>query len=92
MQRQYTGTAGRIENAQVAVFLAYAIAKGRALIDREIYLPKAWTDEPGAVPGRRRAGRGQVRHQGRPGAADAHPGPGRRRPGRLGHRGRVLRR
>ena len=46
VQRQYTGTAGRIENAQVAVFLAYAHRTGRALIDREVYLPKSWTDDP----------------------------------------------
>jgi SRSO17 transposase len=43
-QRQYTGTAGRIENAQVAVYLAYATSRGSTLIDREVYLPKAWTD------------------------------------------------
>jgi SRSO17 transposase len=43
--RQYTGTAGRIENAQVGVFLAYGTAAGVALIDRELYLPKAWTDD-----------------------------------------------
>ena len=43
--RQYTGTAGRIENAQVGVFLAYASPAGVALIDRELYLPKAWTDD-----------------------------------------------
>jgi SRSO17 transposase len=42
--RQYTGTAGRVENSQVGVFLAYAAGDGaRALIDRELYLPKAWT-------------------------------------------------
>jgi SRSO17 transposase len=42
-QRQYTGTAGRIENAQVAVFLAYATPLGHALIDRRLYLPqKSW--------------------------------------------------
>jgi SRSO17 transposase len=41
--RQYSGTAGRIENSQIGVFLAYASAKGRALIDRSLYLPKAWT-------------------------------------------------
>jgi SRSO17 transposase len=42
--RQYTGTAGRVENAQVGVFLAYAAPDGaRALIDRELYLPAAWT-------------------------------------------------
>jgi SRSO17 transposase len=43
--RQYTGTAGRIENAQVGVFLAYASPGGVALIDRELYLPKVWTDD-----------------------------------------------
>jgi SRSO17 transposase len=44
--RQYTGTAGRIENSQVAVYLTYAAAGGHALIDRELYLPKSWTDDP----------------------------------------------
>jgi len=46
VQRQYTGTAGKIENAQVGVFLAYASSKGRALIDRAVYLPRVWTDDP----------------------------------------------
>ena len=46
VQRQYSGTAGRIENCQVGVFLAYAVpGGGRALIDRELYLPQAWTDD-----------------------------------------------
>jgi SRSO17 transposase len=44
-QRQYTGTAGRIENAQVGVFLAYASPRGRALIDRRLYLPASWTED-----------------------------------------------
>jgi SRSO17 transposase len=39
VQRQYTGTAGRIDNAQVGVFLAYASPRGRALADRRLYLP-----------------------------------------------------
>lgn len=43
--RQYSGTAGRIENSQVGVFLAYASDRGRALIDRELYLPKSWTED-----------------------------------------------
>jgi SRSO17 transposase len=47
VQRQYTGTAGRIENAQVAVYLAYAVARGYAFIDRALYLPRSWTDDPG---------------------------------------------
>ncbi len=45
MQRQYSGTAGRIENSQVGVFLAYASAKGRTLLDRELYLPQVWADD-----------------------------------------------
>src|SRR3954453_444769 len=43
--RQYTGTAGRIENCQIGVFLAYGSSKGHALIDRELYLPKDWTND-----------------------------------------------
>ncbi len=45
VQRQYSGTAGRIENCQIGVFLAYASAKGRALLDRELYLPQVWADD-----------------------------------------------
>lgn len=45
VQRQYSGTAGRIENCQVGVFLAYAGAKGRALLDRELYLPRVWAQD-----------------------------------------------
>jgi SRSO17 transposase len=44
--RQYTGTAGRIENAQVGVFLAYASPLGAAFLDRALYLPEEWTDDP----------------------------------------------
>ncbi|WP_089957820.1 IS701 family transposase [Lentzea xinjiangensis] len=43
--RQYSGTAGRIENSQIGVFLAYASPRGRALIDRELYLPKDWAED-----------------------------------------------
>jgi SRSO17 transposase len=46
VQRQYTGTAGRTENAQVAVYLSYAGRGGHALIDRELYLPRSWTADP----------------------------------------------
>jgi SRSO17 transposase len=46
VKRQYTGTAGRIENAQVAVYLVYASSSGHAVIDRELYLPRSWTDDP----------------------------------------------
>jgi SRSO17 transposase len=43
--RQYTGTTGKIDNCQIGVFLAYATPTGRALIDRELYLPHAWTED-----------------------------------------------
>jgi SRSO17 transposase len=46
VQRQYTGTAGRIENAQVGVYLVYAGAGGHAFIDRALYLPTSWTTDP----------------------------------------------
>jgi len=46
--RMYTGTAGRVENCQVGVFLAYAAPDGsRALVDRELYLPEKWTSDRG---------------------------------------------
>jgi SRSO17 transposase len=43
---QYTGTTGEIDNCQVGVFLAYASSRGRALVDRELYLPTSWTEDP----------------------------------------------
>ncbi len=46
VQRQYSGSAGRIENCQVGVFLSYATASGACLLDRELYLPKNWTQDP----------------------------------------------
>src|SRR4029453_3615997 len=46
VQRQYSGTAGKVDNCQLGVFLAYASRKGRAMIDRELYLPERWTDDP----------------------------------------------
>src|SRR5437588_1255457 len=53
--RQYTGTTGKIDNCQIGVFLAYAAPAGRALVDRELYLPKAWIDDrerarPAGIP------------------------------------------
>jgi len=46
VSRQYSGTAGRIENCQIGVFLTYATPAGRTFLDRELYLPKAWTQDP----------------------------------------------
>jgi SRSO17 transposase len=45
VQRQYSGTAGRIENCQIGVFLSLACSKGRALLDRELYIPKSWCED-----------------------------------------------
>ena len=42
---QYTGTTGKVDNCQIGVFLAYASCKGRALVDRELYLPTSWTED-----------------------------------------------
>src|SRR5271168_4770086 len=44
--RQYTGSAGKITNCQIGVFAAYVSHHGHAFIDRALYLPKAWTDDP----------------------------------------------
>jgi SRSO17 transposase len=73
VQRQYSGTAGRVENCQLGVFLAYASPKGRALVDRE--------------PRGRRPGRRAVRVQARARPGDAGPGAGRRNARVLGDRG-----
>lgn len=51
--RQYSGTAGRIENCQIGVFLGYASTSGRTFLDRELYLPKGWADD---APRRAEAG------------------------------------
>ncbi len=45
VSRQYSGTAGRIENSQIGVFMAYRSDRGHALVDRELYLPKCWTED-----------------------------------------------
>src|SRR6188474_1258579 len=44
--RQYTGSAGKITNCQIGVFAAYVSDRGHAFIDRALYLPKSWTDDP----------------------------------------------
>jgi SRSO17 transposase len=53
VKRQYSGTAGRVENCQIGVFLAYAAVKGRTFLDRELYLPHEWADD---APRRQKAG------------------------------------
>ena len=63
VQRQYTGTAGRVENAQVAVYLTYAAPGGHALIDRDLYLPQLVDPGPGPVRRRGHPGGHGVRDQ-----------------------------
>ena len=46
VQRQYSGTAGRVENCQLGVFLVYATPRGHTYLDRALYLPESWTDDP----------------------------------------------
>jgi SRSO17 transposase len=57
VQRQYSGTAGRIENCQIGVFLGYASRHGQALIDRALYLPQGWAADAARPAGPRRASR-----------------------------------
>ena len=45
VQRQYSGTAGKVENCQIGVFLAYGSKGGRTFLDRELYLPQAWAED-----------------------------------------------
>jgi SRSO17 transposase len=47
VKKQYCGTTGTVENCQVGVFLSYVSQKGHTLLDRELYLPKEWIDDPG---------------------------------------------
>jgi SRSO17 transposase len=87
VQRQYTGTAGRVENCQVAAFLTCAAPRGHALIDRELCLPRSWTTGPAR---RQAAGipEGAV-FAAKPALARVMitPGPGRGHTGGLGRRG-----
>ncbi len=46
VNRHYSGTAGRIENCQIGVFLTYAAPEGQVLLDRELSLPREWADDP----------------------------------------------
>jgi SRSO17 transposase len=80
VKRQYSGTAGRTENCQVATFLAYATARGRTLLDRRLYLPEEWCADAGGGAADR-----DVSDQAAAGAGDAAGGVGRRGAHALGH-------
>ena len=84
MQRQYSGTAGRIENCQIGVFLAYASARGRTLLDRELYLPQVWAEDWERRRGGWGAGECRLSDQAATGPANAEAGAGIRSPLRAG--------
>jgi hypothetical protein len=85
VQRQYSGTAGRVENCQVGVFLAYE--RARACVDRPRALPARDVDSrPGTLPRGRCRGRGGIRDQAAAGNGDARAGNGRAGALRLGYR------
>ena len=86
VQRQYSGTAGRVENCQVAVFLSYASPAGHALIDRELYLPRSWIADPARCAAAGIPDDEGVRDQAGTGPAHDRPRAGCGDPGRLGHR------
>jgi DDE superfamily endonuclease len=92
VRRQYSGTAGRIENCQVGVFLAYASGRGRALVDRELYLPKEWATDAARRTEAHVPGGGRLPHQAAAGPGHARASRGGGRAGRVGDRRRGLRR
>ncbi|MET7898462.1 transposase [Streptomyces mirabilis] len=73
----YTGTAGRLENSQVAVHLVYAGASGHVTVDPELYVPGSWTTEPRPLPGGRPRRRVHLRDQAGVGHRDDRAVPGR---------------
>ena len=91
VQRQYTGTAGKITNCQLGVFLAYASPKGRALVDRELYLPRSWTGDEARLAAAEVPEDTAFRTKPQLLQADDRAGGRRRDPVRLGHRRRGLR-
>jgi SRSO17 transposase len=86
VQRQYTGTAGRVENAQVAVLLTYASQAEHGVIDRELYVPRSWTRDRDRLRAAGVPRSGAVCDQARPGHGHARPCAGRGRASQLGHR------
>ncbi len=85
VQRQYSGTAGGIENCQLGVFLTYASPKGHSLLDRELYLRKQLDPGPSPLPASRRAAYGGVCHQAAVGRPYAVAQSGCRGASCLGH-------
>lgn len=85
--RQYTGTSGKIDNCQIGVFAAYATGSGRALVDRELYLPKSWTSDRDRCRGGEDPRRAGLRDQGRAGQRHRAPLSGRGATSCLGDRG-----
>nr|WP_275942269.1 transposase [Streptomyces spiramenti] len=61
VQRQYTGTAGRIENSQLAVYLIHAGERGHAAVDRELDIPRSWAGDPNRCRAEAPVSAGEVR-------------------------------
>lgn len=74
---QHSGLTGNTENCQVMVMLSYASVHGHAFIDRELYLPHVWVDDPARCAARRGTRDAGVRHQTAPGRGDAATRPRR---------------
>ena len=92
VQRQYSGTAGKVDNCQLGVFLAYASGKGRAFIDQVAVPAQGMGRGSGPLPGRPGPRGGRVPDQATAGPGHAPARPGRWGPSQLGHHRRSLRR
>ena len=90
--RQYTGSAGKITNCQIGVFAAYVSRHGHAFIDRALYLPKAWTDDPARLAAAHVPPRDRLRDQAPSGAGDDRAGDRGRGAVRVGGGRQRLRR
>jgi hypothetical protein len=93
VQRQYSGTLGRIDNCQIGTFLAYvSSSRDRVLIDRELYIPQgSWFGDPGPVRRGRNPGGGDVLHQAEAGHGHDRAGAMERSDVCVVHRGRRVR-
>ena len=88
--RQYSGTAGKVENCQIGVFLSYASRLGHVLLDRELYMPEEWT-LIGCAAGRPASRRTGLCHQAAAGLSDVGPSLRGRCPRQVGHRRQRVR-
>ena len=86
VKRQYSGTAGKIENCQIGVFLTYRTGRGYTFLDRRLYLPEEWCQDSGAPPRGTCTGRGGLSDQVAVGDPDVGACLGARRADGVGDR------